>query len=112
MCENSEQQTKFENKFILISNLDNYAQDIKIIASSTLNLLQQLEETVIKISETIDNTRIDIREFQKFLESLKHQNKHSYEQFGNELYNTYIDFNTTKLEVLYNLLNDLKKIEL
>ena len=112
MCENSEQQTKFENKIILISNLDNYAQDIKIIASSTLNLLQQLEETVIKISETIDNTRIDIREFQKFLESLKYQNKHSYEQFGNELCNTYIDFNTTKLEVLYNLLNDLKKIEL
>ena len=43
MCENSEQQTEIENKIIQIFNSDNYAKDIKIIASSTLNLLQQLE---------------------------------------------------------------------
>ena len=84
-------QTDLDSKIDLINGLDSCAQDLKVIVVSTLNLLKKLKETLISFNETIDNTRLDLKEFQKFLEICKQQDMPSY-QLGNELCDRYIVF--------------------
>lgn len=101
-----------DQKVLLTNSLDNCAKDLRGVAVSCLDTLKLIDESITKVIESIDNTRSDIAIFKNFLENSQEHPNIEYKRLGNELAKRYLEFYTTKVETLQNLLEGFKNTEI